>query len=324
MRLLGKFLGRLLIMIFALGAALYTFGPREPVDLTAPRIQLGPDLDAWLAARESVFDDIVPGTEKRIVWAGEAGVVTPISLVYLHGFSATSEEIRPVPDKLAQALGANLFYTRLAGHGRDGDALAGPVVNDWIVDLAEAMEIGRAIGEEVVVIATSTGGTLAALGALDGEISARLKGIAFLSPNFRIKDPAARVLTFPLARDYLPSLVGQTRSFDVKNEAHAQYWTESYPVVALLPMAAMVEAARAADYADVTTPALFMYAPQDTVIDGAEAARVAARWGGPVQVEEVAPQEGMDPDNHVIAGDIMSPARTDPTVARILAWIGEL
>jgi len=321
MRLLGKFLGRLLITVIALGAALYAFGPREPVDLTAPRITLGPDLDQWLARREAVFDDIVPGTEKRIVWAGEPGARTALSVIYLHGFSASSEEIRPLPDQVAEALGANLVYTRLAGHGRSAGAMAGPVVNDWIVDLAEAMEIGRAIGGEVVVIANSTGGALAALGALDGEVAARLKGVAFLSPNFRIKDPAARLLTFPLARDYLPRIVGETRGFDPANDKHAQFWTERYPTVALLPMAALVQAARGADYSGVETPALFIYSPEDQVIDGAEVARVAARWGGSVQVEEVAPQEGLEPDNHVLAGDVRSPAMTGGLVQVIVDWV---
>ncbi|WP_421704773.1 alpha/beta hydrolase [Aliiroseovarius sp.] len=324
MRLLGKFLGRLLITVIALGAALYAFGPREPVDLTAPRITLGADLDQWLADREAVFDDIVPGTEKRIIWAGEPGERSQVSVVYLHGFSASSEEIRPLPDQVAAALSANLYFPRLAGHGRTGAALAGPVVNDWIVDLAEAMEIGRAIGDEVIVIATSTGGTLAALGALDDEVSARLKGIVFLSPNFRIKDPAARLLTLPLARDYLPRLAGEIRSFTPKNAGHAQFWTESYPTVALLPMAAMVKAAREAEYGGVATPALFVYSPDDQVIDGAEVARVAARWGGPVRVETVAPQEGMDPDNHVIAGEIMSPAMTVPLGRLIVEWAWKL
>ncbi len=241
-----------------------------------------------------MFDDIVPGTQKRILWAGEPGAVTPVSLVYLHGFATSSEEIRPVPDQLAAALGANLFYARLAGHGRGGAALAGPVVNDWIVDLAEAMEIGRAIGDKVVVIASGASGALAALGARDHEIAARLKGIAFLSPVFRLADP------------------------------HARYWTESYPTVALLPMAALVEAARGAAYDTVTTPALFVYAPGDRVADGEETARIAARWGGPVTVESVTPQEGTDPDHHVLAGAILSPAGSAPMVARLRKWIDEL
>ena len=58
-------------------------------------------------------------------------------------------------------LGANLFYTRLTGHGQDGAAMAEGSVNAWINDYAEAMAIGRAIGDKVVVIGTSTGASLA-------------------------------------------------------------------------------------------------------------------------------------------------------------------
>ena len=101
---------------------LLLFAPREPVTgpLTFTQDRLGEDLDLYLAAEEGEYDDIIPGTQKRIVWAGEAGARTTFSIVYIHGFSATSEEIRPVPDNVAEALGANLYYTRLAGHGRGG------------------------------------------------------------------------------------------------------------------------------------------------------------------------------------------------------------
>ena len=59
--------------------------------------------------------------------------------------------MRPLPDKVAAALGANLFYTRLTGHGQDGAAMAEGSVNAWINDYAEAMAIGRAIGGKVEI-----------------------------------------------------------------------------------------------------------------------------------------------------------------------------
>ena len=85
---------------------------------------------------------------KRIVWAGAAGQKTPLAVIYVHGFSASAEEIRPVPDEVAKALGANLFYTRLAGHGRSGDAMAEPLAGDWIEDMAEAMAILQKLSGE--------------------------------------------------------------------------------------------------------------------------------------------------------------------------------
>ncbi len=322
MRLFGKALGRFLILLVALGAAFFAFVPGEPVALSVPLpIRLGDDLETWLATREGVFDDIVPGVEKRIVWAAATGAKTPLSIVYVHGFSATSEEIRPVPDLVAAEMGANLFYTRLAGHGRTADALAGPNVNDWMIDMAEALEVGRALGDNVVILGTSTGATLATLALLDGEMSARVAGIAMISPNFRIKNRASLLLTWPKARDWLHLLVGDTRSFVTQSAEQAQFWTESYPSVALLPMAAMVKTARGADYSGLTTPALILYSPEDQVIDGAAVEDLAAHWGGPVAIDPVTPQAGMDPFNHVIAGDIISPGRTTPTAERIIAWM---
>ena len=116
-----------LLFIVAVGPALlWGFLPREKID-TTPRFDveaIGTDPEAYLAMREGIFDDITPGVEKSIRWAGEAGAVTDIVLVYLHGFSATAQEIRPVPERLADEIGANLIFTRLAGHGRSGEAMA--------------------------------------------------------------------------------------------------------------------------------------------------------------------------------------------------------
>lgn len=104
------------------------WGPWEPVDLRyrAPEVPQIAALDGWLADREAQVPDLRPDAEKTILWAGAPGQKTPLSVVYVHGFSAAAPELRPVPDRFAEALGANLFFTRLAGHGRDGAAMAEP------------------------------------------------------------------------------------------------------------------------------------------------------------------------------------------------------
>ena len=153
MRTFGRFLGRLLLLLILAGVALWVFGPYERISVvpTFDPATIGEDIDGYLAETEAAFEDITPGTEKRVIWAGEAGANTPLAIVYVHGFSATSEEIRPVPDMLAEELGANLHYTRLTGHGRSGEAFATASVQAWMNDVAEALEIGRRIGEEVIV-----------------------------------------------------------------------------------------------------------------------------------------------------------------------------
>ena len=45
---------------------------------------------------------------------------------------------------LAGGLGANVYYTRLAGHAQDGEALADVSADDWLADAAEAVAVGAA------------------------------------------------------------------------------------------------------------------------------------------------------------------------------------
>ena len=138
-------LGRWAIGLAAALGLLFVFGPYERVEVRAAfdRSLLEGGVGAFLAAREAAVGDIRLGAEKRVHWYGLAEVPTDMAVVYLHGFSSSAEELRPVPDRVAAALGANLVFTRLSGHGRDGTALADVTVGDWMHDVAEALEIGQ-------------------------------------------------------------------------------------------------------------------------------------------------------------------------------------
>lgn len=322
MRRVGVWIGRLALLVIVAGAALWALGPREVLDreVAFDPAAIPADLDAWLAQRETTFADLRPEARKEIVWAGAPGVRTSLAVVYLHGFSATKEEIRPVPDEVAKALGANLYFTRLAGHGRTGEAMAEARAEDWLYDYAEAMEIGRRLGDRVIVIGTSTGATLAAVGASEPGLSQGLSGIVLISPNFALNSPAAAILDLPFARTWGPWVAGAERSFTPVNEDHGRFWTTRYPTDALFPMATLMRAARGQDWGAVTVPALFIWSPQDKVIDPAWARRVAEGWGGPHEVREVEMGEGDDPYAHVLAGRVLSPGKTAETVAAITEW----
>jgi len=317
----------LVLAAVALGIALaWTFGPREAVEpepLFEPEV-LPEDLGAWLEREEAKVADLRNGAEKRILWAGETGARTPLSVVYVHGFSASAQEMRPVPDRVADALGANLFFTRLAGHGRDGAAMAEPEAGDWVDDMAEAMAIGRRIGERVLVLGTSTGGTLAALAAHDEGMRAELAGIVFVSPNFGINNPAAPLLRAPWAEYWLPWLAGEERGFTPINAGHAAHWTTSYPTVAVLPMAARVAHVRGLDHARAEVPALFLYSEHDMIISPAAVRAVYRAWGGPGEIRALVMAPGDDPYSHVLAGDILSPGQTEEVTRRIVDWAGGL
>ncbi|MCX7865066.1 MAG: hypothetical protein N2423_08550, partial [Novosphingobium sp.] len=124
----------LVIVLAAAGAVAWATGPRVEANMRHgfDAASIGPDADAYLAASEARVSGIHDNLQKEIVWAYPASRArTPLAIVYVHGFSASKNETRPVPDLAAQALGANLYFTRLAGHGIDGNALAGATVNDW-------------------------------------------------------------------------------------------------------------------------------------------------------------------------------------------------
>ena len=217
------------------------------------------------------------------------------------------------------ALGANLYYARLAGHGRDGDAMAESSVNAWINDCAEAMAIGRAIGDRVVVIATSTGAAIATWAATRPDLSDRVAAMILISPNYGVQAGGAFILTMPWGKQIAEMVMGKERSFPVENELHGKLWTSRYPSSAILPMAAMTELARESPVERSTIPALFIFSPNDKIIRPDLIREVAARWGAR---HELAPiEQSGDPSNHVIAGDALSPATTDTLADRIDAWI---
>jgi pimeloyl-ACP methyl ester carboxylesterase len=323
MRAVLKWLSRLVLLIAVAAGLVWVFAPREDVTLSAsfePR-RFGEGIGVYFEAMESRFDDITPDTEKRVIWAGQRETRTAVSVVYIHGFSATSQEIRPVPDRIAEILGANLVFTRLQGHGRKGNAMGGASVQGWMQDTAEALAAGRATGNKVVVIATSTGATLAAAAALDPEMSRDIAAMILVSPNFGINDPSAWVLTLPGARWVLPRLLGPTRSFEPANAIQAKFWTTSYPLVALLPMAALVQTVVGLDFSGSTIPALFWLSDDDRVVRADIARQVAARWGGPVHLQAVTMGPGDSANSHVIAGDALSPGQTDAAVQGMVTWL---
>ena len=301
----------------------FVFVPREPVRLSTghDKIMIGDDIDSYLAMREGKFDDIIDGVEKQVIWAGEANVKTPLSIIYLHGFTASSKEIRPVPDRVAAALGANLYFTRFTGHGRQPSAMADATVARWMDDVGEAIEIGKQIGETVIIMATSTGGTLAAAAALEKAAMEHIGGIIFISPNFAINSRAAKLLTWPFARQWVPLVIGTEQMGNPRNDLHARYWMMTYPTTALMPMAAIVAAVDQESYDDLDMPALFYYSRQDQVVAPEKTAAFARSWGGESKTIIANLTADDDKFSHIIAGDIVSPNQTASAVDHMVAWI---
>ncbi|WP_116084453.1 carboxylesterase [Tropicimonas sp. IMCC34011] len=327
MRAVMWVLGLLCAAVLIFGLA-WGLGPREPVRVVS-EVDAGDvpetNLSRWLDEREDETPDLRDDARKEVVWHGEEGGATLLSVVYLHGFSASPAELRPVPDLVAAELKANLFLMRFKGHGRDGAAMAEATAGDYVDDVAEALIVGRRLGERVLVLATSTGGAALTLAlSANPDLRRDLHGVVMMSPNFRMKATGSALLTWPFARTFVPVLLGDSRGFDPQSETHAAHWTETYPSRALMPMAALVKAAREADVAGIEAPALFLVSPTDTVVSPEATREMSLRWGGPATFESWELKPGDDPDGHVLGGRILSPGSTEALAARIAAFAGSV
>lgn len=311
-----------LLALAIAGGLFWNLAPRPEADTTVTfnPATLGDNLDAYLAKSEAQFPDIRPNNQKQIVWAYPASRArTPLTIIYVHGFSASPAEIRPLPDMVASELGANLYFTRLAGHGRSNDAMGSASVNDWVNDFAEAMAIGKKLGEKIIVVATSTGASLATWAAGQPEFAPDIAGLVLISPNYGPQASGSFLLTAPYAEKIVGLIVGESRSFEPRNEAQAANWTYQYPARALIPMAVLVKMANQTDVSDISIPALFVYSPNDAVVRPELTEKIIARWGGPKQTRVV--EVTGDNSNHVIAGDILSPGTTRGLADEVTTFI---
>jgi len=316
----------LLLMLVIIAGLVLAFGPREPIDetITFDGSKMDLNLDAYLAEREKGIPNLTDGAEKQIVWNNpDAKVQTEYAFVYIHGFSATLEETRPLTDLVAKAFNGNIFYTRLKGHGRDGAGLAEATVNDWFNDTAEAIAIGKELGRKVIILSGSTGGTFSTWAATKPELMKDVTAMVMVSPNFGINHPAASLLTLGAARHWVPVLFGADRSFEPSSDEHAKWWTSKYPSVAVLPMMESVRFVNGLNFEDAVVPALFIFHKGDTVVRSDISEQVAKRWGKnnnqAADIFEVTESE--DKNNHVIAGRVLSPSNSEPLANQTIKWI---
>ena len=327
---------RAAVLLFLLGT-IYLSGPRPSVEWTdtSPYAETMhivatalPDsiaaFPAWFATQERAAGVTDPDVAKRVVFADSMRPAkTAWSVVYLHGFSATRQETSPLSEEVARALGANLFETRLRGHGLPGDSLGHVQARDWMGDAAFSLDVARRLGDSVLVIGTSTGGTLGVwLATLPKPVREGLHALVLISPNFGPKDPAAGMLTLPWAEVVLPWFMAE-REWTAKNEEQKRFWTMRYPSTALFPMQALVEHVRDASLNGYDVPTLAFYTASDSVVD----AKRTTTWldaldaTGNVKTERVLVVPTNGEDGHVLAGRIVAPSQTATFRDRIVAFV---
>ncbi len=320
--MLRKILAVLAGLLAVVALAAVATAPADIVHVpTEPTISGGPDSYLRSAeARIAAVTPIIPGAEKRVRWfEGANDRRTEYVLVYLHGFSATRQETAPVSEMIADRLGANLFETRLAGHGLLANALADVTAEQWLDDAVESLAVAKTLGDKIVLIGTSTGATLA-LAVIDHPLFDAVDSIVMISPNFSPYDTTADLLTAPGGPQLAQLLVGDTRTWTAANDQQERYWSTTYPTAAVIEMMRLVDLANAKLPLTLDQSVLTLYSPNDQVVSVERMQAALARIDAP-RVETVALEGSGDPSNHVLAGNILAPENNTKVAEHIVRFL---
>lgn len=304
----------ILIPLLILGITL--FYPFSLVQVRTPP-ELGPDFENKINSSENLLSPLA-GTEKKIFWADSSKEKTHLSFIYLHGWSASRQEISPVVENVSAKLKANLFMTRLTGHGLGTEGPTSITTQKLLLDAEEAFQVGKKIGEKVVFVGVSTGASLAIYLASRYQYKnpQDIAALILISPNFRPHRKDSLLLRGPFGPFFSRMIIGPYYEFIPKNDEQKKYWTTRYTSRALPEMMNLVDGVRRISLSPIHIPTLFIYTESDETIS-VDLAKEKFQELGSEKKKIVA----IKSSSHILAGKIMSPENTDQVTEEILKFL---
>jgi pimeloyl-ACP methyl ester carboxylesterase len=246
---------------FILLAGFYFLGPapEEPAyDKTMMRVPEISALEDYVSANEAKHK-LKPDNEARIVWADSGKQKTPYAVVYLHGFSASPKEGDPVHARFARKFGCNLYLARISDHGIDTteQLLFFTADRAW-QSAKEALAIGKQLGEKVIVMSTSTGGTLALM--LAAYYPDDVYELINMSPNIAINNPLAFLLNNPWGLQ-IARIVKSGNYNDPKQPIEKiPFWNDKYRLESTVQLQQLLEDQMMPEtFHRITQPSLTLY-----------------------------------------------------------------
>lgn len=304
------------LLVIVLLVVLYYAGPRLPripLNMELPDISVSLDsLEAYVRGKDAELP-VKPGNGGEIVWADTVGKTTPYVLLYLHGFSASRYEGFPITNDFIKKFGVNAYLPRLAAHGLD---VPEPLLDMTPVNLynsaKEALVIAHKLGQKVVIMATSTGCTLALM--LAADYPRLVDGLILYSPNIQIKNNFAPLLSGPWGLQIARLFHGGKYyiSSDAPDSEDCKYWYCRYRVEAQVYLQQLLDMRmNRKEFARVHQPVFLGYyykdeKHQDQTIEVKAALRMFDELGTPAnrKMKVAFPDAGV----HVIACGLSSKA----------------
>ena len=231
-----NFLKKLFLGLFATAMILvivYMLGPKlseQKLTIHYPEVPEIAGLEEYIQHREDSVIGLKDGNEAYIIWADTTKKEkTPYSIVYIHGFGASPMEGDPVHRFLAAHFGANLFVTRLPEHGIKRSNGLEYLSPQALADAAgEAYQIGKRLGEEVIVVGTSMGGALTLLLASQQP---EIKAIVTYSPAIRDNGEQLALFFEPWGLKVMEIIMTENSVLHQERTGEkAMYWSEDYHI----------------------------------------------------------------------------------------------
>lgn len=303
-----KWLGMIILLLILT----YFLGPKPAAPDYNTGLPVVPsasaELENYIRAQEAQHK-LKPDNEAKIAWLNDSThEKTEYAVVYLHGFSASREEGDPVHTDFAKRYGCNLYLSRLDGHGLDTtEPLASFTAQGLWNSAKQAYAIGKQLGRKVILMSTSTGGTIALkLAATYPEIAA----VVLYSPNIAINDSRAWLLNNPWGEQIAEMIKGKYVHAPDTTAIYAHYWDNKYRIESTVQLEELLETTmKESTFLKVKQPVLLLYyfkdeEHQDPVVKVSAMKRMFLQLGTPDSLKRAVaiPNAG----DHVIGSYIKS------------------
>ncbi len=261
--------------------------------------------------KELAVLNIRPANASQVHYANDTTrEQTVYCLLYLHGFSASPQEGNPSHVDLGKAFGMNTYIPRLAEHGLENpDALLNMTPDNLWNSAKEALVVAKALGKKVILMGTSTGGTLALQMAADypNDVAA----VILYSPNVKLANKASWLLARPFGLQLGRMILGGKYRILNSDPKTDPYWYIRYRVEGVVYLQQLLEKTmKAKIFKKITQPVFVGYYYKDKANQDKQVSVSAILWmyenlgTSPDKKVKVAFPDAGD---HVIGCDLINP-----------------
>ena len=228
----------IIIAIFFLGPIIEKPGISGETPITNEQIDIV-ILKNNIDNKEKNTPYIKPDNESQIIFADSIPKKTEYCLLYLHGFSASPREGYPVNIDFAKTYQMNAYFPRLYGHGLETSNNLVDMTPDNLINSAkEALRVARQLGNKVILMSTSTGGTLSLILASENP---DIEALILYSPNIEMYDDMTKILTYPWGLQIAKLINGEMVEYPDDPPLEKRFWQSSYNIQAVAYLQSLVE-----------------------------------------------------------------------------------